>query len=878
MRIERVRLKNFCGVDEAEVRFSTSGVTLIHGPNETGKSTLMTGIDILFEFRDDSRNEEVRNTKHVMRDVGAEVEADVRVAEFQFTYFKRFHKERETRLTIHSPRPETLTGRDAHDRVTQILQGNVDIALWRALRIMQGRNLEMPKLDDQRALAAALDQVAGQAQAGERESALYEAAYSEYAKYYTETGKEKDNPLGQARAKATATETRERDLRADLDSLEADVTRHAVLEKSLISLKQSLAGLIAAATNAQTVWDSVSSLENEADRARTNKKLADQTMLTSRDAMERRTDLVNRVSDIEARLAGARAELEKTEAALTNAALSLNEARAKREMAAGEVRRCDSEEAVRRADLDFREEEFRLVRLMERLQHVNEADAAAASAAALVSTTKITEGLRNKIRAAEDRFRTERSIRNLASPRMTITALKPIGLRLMGEQSALAAGQSRMLVAEEVVSATIGDVVAIRVEPGTSADELRQAVEDAESELALLCAEAGVSNAEEAESAWSGLLEARRTLEERDRVARQHLRDLTHEQLAKLVRDQTASVEGYVATRNSLIALPSSVEECKPLLAEASKASEAARAVATTADEVFGKTQEYHGECQINHVRSSTNWERDTGDFEIAIISLEQARAAEDDAALMKALTASELEAEAASMALARAQRAVDAANPEMVKARLAAATTSVKNTRNDLDARERELVGLRTRLDLIGEKGLAEALADAERARFEADDHLSRLLRRASAAKLLYDTLIAERQAMQLAYVAPLRERIERLGRHVYGDSFSVEVNEELQVIKRTVDGVTVSIKQLSTGAREQLGLLVRLAVAAMVSADGGVPLVLDDALGSTDDDRLEALGAVLRVASQEAQTIVLTCSPERYMHVGAEVVVSLP
>ena len=76
---------------------------------------------------------------------------------------------------------------------------------------------------------------------------------------------------------------------------------------------------------------------------------------------------------------------------------------------------------------------------------------------------------------------------------------------------------------------------------------------------------------------------------------------------------------------------------------------------------------------------------------------------------------------------------------------------------------------------------------------------------------------------------------------------------------------------------AQEQLGLLVRLAVASMVSKDGGVPLVLDDALGSTDESRLEAMGAVLRVASQDIQTIILTCTPERYVHVAAEVTTAM-
>jgi len=148
---------------------------------------------------------------------------------------------------------------------------------------------------------------------------------------------------------------------------------------------------------------------------------------------------------------------------------------------------------------------------------------------------------------------------------------------------------------------------------------------------------------------------------------------------------------------------------------------------------------------------------------------------------------------------------------------------------------------------------------------------------RQAAAAQLLYRTLSEERDAMRKAYVAPLREGIERLGRTVFGPTFQVEVDDKLCVVGRTISGVTVSLQQLSTGAKEQMGLLVRIAVASIVSRDGGVPLILDDALGSTDEARLAAMGAVLRVASQSMQTIILTCAPERYVNVGAEKMVEM-
>jgi uncharacterized protein YhaN len=71
-----------------------------------------------------------------------------------------------------------------------------------------------------------------------------------------------------------------------------------------------------------------------------------------------------------------------------------------------------------------------------------------------------------------------------------------------------------------------------------------------------------------------------------------------------------------------------------------------------------------------------------------------------------------------------------------------------------------------------------------------------------------------------------------------------------------------------LSGGAREQIGLIARMACAMIVSHDGGVPLIIDDALGHTDAVRLESMAAVISVAAKDCQIIVLTCYPERYRH----------
>ena len=125
---------------------------------------------------------------------------------------------------------------------------------------------------------------------------------------------------------------------------------------------------------------------------------------------------------------------------------------------------------------------------------------------------------------------------------------------------------------------------------------------------------------------------------------------------------------------------------------------------------------------------------------------------------------------------------------------------------------------------------------------------------------------------------MAPLRREIERLGHIVFGAGFSVELDEKtLEVTSRTLDGRTIPYRSLSVGAQEQIAIIGRLACATIVAPDGGVPVILDDALGNSDPERLRAMGEVLAAAGEQCQIIVLTCQPDRYEHVRVAKVVPL-
>jgi uncharacterized protein YhaN len=877
VRIDRIRLKNFCGVIETEVRFAPKGVTIVHGPNEAGKSTLMQGINVLFDHRDDSRKEEVRLTKPVDRDVGAEVEADVEIGTYQFTYFKRFHKDRETRLTVHAPKAENLTGREAHERVQQIMSGSLDTNLWMALRIVQGHNLEMPELHNQPALAQALDRAAGQAKSGEREEGLYEAARSEFLQYFTDKGKEKEDPVGRARTQAATTAEVEQGLQRQLKELEDQVTRFATLAKETDKLGRSLASLESAEKKAQEAWDVVSKLSQDVDRCKTAHQLAEHKLTAAKNAVQQRNQLVEAAKGAGKKVEEASANEVESAKVLASAKESLDSATNARDSARITVNQTESDERLRRADHGFRAEEFELVRLEERLEHVNTADAAASAARDVIAATAITEKLRALIRESELKLETARGILSTASPQLHIKALQRVPVTIDGAATTLAAGAERSTPVAESLSVRIGESVDIRVDPGTSAETLRQSVKDAEQALTKACGNAGVSSPEEAESAWQALQDATRTVADRDRVVKEHLRDLTHQELQALVQSTRAKVLAYPEKRGSTVSLPARVEDAKKLLGAVEKAAAEAKTAHQTADEVFSQVSEYHAKLREAYAAKAALLEQAKKDLTQVTSRLDEDRKVSRDTILASALTASEVGVKNTLDVLKTAETSLGNSDPQTTKTILETSTSAYKTAHEQHAAQERELLQLRTRLDLLGEQGLAEALTESQRIAFEAEDALARLIRRAMAAKLLFETLLSEREAMRRAYVAPLREGIERLGRHVFGPSLGVEVNESLYVVSRTIDGVTLLLEQLSTGAQEQMGLLVRLATASIVAKNGGIPLVLDDALGSTDETRLESMGAVLRIASQDTQTIILTCAPARYLHVGAEAMVRL-
>lgn len=205
---------------QRRVEFATTGITIVRGPNESGKSSLVEALRLLLDFPHDSRRAEIRAIKPVQGDFGPEVAALLELGGVVFEYRKRWIRDAVTELRVLEPAPQQFSGREAHDFVSHQLDSNLDRALFDALRFVQGEAVAQHSLVRSTSLMTSLDAatsaVARELDAG---STLQDAIHKEYERYFTSTGKPRDD----RRRLQEAVKKSQADLdgaRSDLESLE----------------------------------------------------------------------------------------------------------------------------------------------------------------------------------------------------------------------------------------------------------------------------------------------------------------------------------------------------------------------------------------------------------------------------------------------------------------------------------------------------------------------------------------------------------------------------------------------------------------------------------------------------------------------------------
>ena len=142
--------------------------------------------------------------------------------------------------------------------------------------------------------------------------------------------------------------------------------------------------------------------------------------------------------------------------------------------------------------------------------------------------------------------------------------------------------------------------------------------------------------------------------------------------------------------------------------------------------------------------------------------------------------------------------------------------------------------------------------------------EELARLQDEYSAISLAMEALESANLTLQNRFSPALGARAAEIFAGITGGKYQkVLLSRDFSLAAEPAEDVTPrSIQLLSQGAADQLYLSVRLAICDMVlPRDKGVPLILDDALISFDDDRLRAALDYLLRESENRQILLFTC-----------------
>ena len=122
--------------------------------------------------------------------------------------------------------------------------------------------------------------------------------------------------------------------------------------------------------------------------------------------------------------------------------------------------------------------------------------------------------------------------------------------------------------------------------------------------------------------------------------------------------------------------------------------------------------------------------------------------------------------------------------------------------------------------------------------------------------------------------YLTPVMNELRPLLRLLFDDVAITFDDRTLlpQTIRR--GGLDEDVDRLSGGMREQLSVLTRLAFARLLAKDGRpAPVIFDDALVYSDDDRIERMFDVLHRQARDQQIIVFSCRQRAFQRLGGNV-----
>ncbi len=879
MRIERFAVRDFRKLaGGVAVEGLEPGITVIVGDNEEGKSTLLKALQSAFFDRHNLTGQGVEQMMPFgARGVRPWIEVEFELAGTHYRLEKAFGRSPAALLEGGDGRWE---GEAAEDRLRELLgfsrpgrgaAGEEHRGLAGLLWVEQGRAFQPLGMnrDTQTVLREAIEGEVGQVLGGERGRRLLDLVESRAGEYFTRTGRERDK-LADPRKRVQALEEECKAEETELQAYDDRVKRLGQLQETLARYRRD---------------DSLARAKADAESA---------------DATVRRLEAVEgRVETAKARLQQAAGAGEAAEGVRERRAVLVGEA----ETAAGQA--AEAESTLKGLQPEYLDVERRLAEADGRLATCNrrreEGNAGWEAARRAHERAELAAGLQT----LDGRLKQAESLNEGIERDRQALARNPVDEDIVAGLRELRSEQISLSAALEAAAATLEFLP----EGGRSVSLDGKAVDTGGPVRVTENSTFHLQDFGKVEVAPGGqdLARLRADLSElesrlRDELRRLDLADLAGAEAAlrakQALQGQVESLRGELRgiAPDGLEALRETVREGRARLSAlagqdagdapdadtARSAEQAALRDREEAERAAGRALQerdaarvLHGRLRDDRIKAEVERKQKAEATTERRAALEEARreATDEDLADRAGKAARTLAERREECEAVQAER--DALNPEALRIERDRAGEAYGRLQQRINSSERAERDLAIELHAMGQRGLAEEL---ERKRGELDiacSDLARIEANAKAWKLLLDTLReAEREAKE-TFLGPVRERLQPYLRMLFPET-ELHLNEDdLEIVSLRRDGVDEPFGSLSIGAREQVAVLTRLALADLLRAKGRpVALILDDPLVNSDDERFRRMELALRKAAASLQIVILTCHEARYETLGASLI----
>lgn len=865
MKISALRLfnvKRFGGRGVA-IEDIGDGVNVLSEANEFGKSTSFEALHALFFQPHSSVSADVRSLRPYSGG-NPLVEADIATTEGRFRITKQYYGGRSARVTDLGSGRLVAQADEAENFIAGLIRGG-SAGPAGLLWVRQGiTGIEARRKSEEdsekQARAGLLESVQGEVEAitgGRRMAEIARVVGEEIEKLVTKRG-----PKAGGRY-AAAIETRDRlaaeeqRLSTEVTSLRAALDQRTTTARRLSELEQpqDRQERRAAVEKAQTALNAARSQREMLNAAeakwqlsRDRRDLVAQNLGTLLEALEKAQALRGRLGEAELRHV-------QTAEKRREAAAAMSKARAQAE--AAEQQEQEARDLLVRLDaaLKARDAAERHTALQERLKQAEDARLALEQAEARHALVKIDPKAIDDLQVLDVEIARLRAIGDAARPSMMV-AYEPGAAHSMElDGVALTDGEERRYDGEGHLSVPgIGAITLRSNRPTPDDSRLKQAVEKRRALLAAL------------EAADLAAVRARHEQAQQIAAEMQGLRSrlsaLAPAGLAKL-REEVAAQEPATVEAVEITGEP---EEVRAAHAQSDDNRKAARQALREAEPLQRIADEAFIAAQT-----------DLAALRAELTQIEAALGPEDGRAERQQELSGQLD---------EAARKLEADRAELQKLRDSAADlesveAALRRARSVEEAAEKEAAALRETIAELN--GLIRALADdaVEEKWHETREALSAANARVAAFEKEVGVLQRLSSALESArteasdlYLKPVITELRPLLGLLF-DDVAISFDDKT-LLPRTIlrNGQEEEVERLSGGMREQLSVLTRLAFARLLARDGRpTPVILDDALVYSDDDRIEKMFDALHRQSRDQQIIVFSCRQRAFQKLGGNI-----